>query len=127
MIICKKDNFVDFKAPVFMSEEQRKNFIKFMKGLFPEQVSTSEVKEKGKTFARQGIKLIKWTVDDYLELFSSDDFDKIVKKTKRSDMGVNMMLGSFYPEVMSWAKKKGYIKINRKVIEEYLKDTGVGK
>ena len=127
MIIHRKNNFVDLKAPIFMSIDQRKKFIEFMERLFPGQVSAVEVQEKGKVITREGGKTKKWSVDDYLELFSSDDFDTVVKKIKRSDMSVNMMFGNFYPQVMSWAKKKGYTSITKKVIEEYLKDMGAKK
>lgn len=125
MIINRKDGFVDFKAPVYMTEEQRKKFVRFMEDLFPDQVHPTEIQEKGKVITRNVDTSKRWDVDSFYVLFSCDDFDEIVKKTKRSPMSISMMMGGFYTDVISWAKKKGYSEVTKELIAEYLKETGV--
>ena len=47
MRILTKDNHVDFEAPIQMTEDQRKKFISFMKGLF-DNIDVENVEEKYK-------------------------------------------------------------------------------
>lgn len=128
MIIVKKGQFVDFKAPVFMSESQRNKFIDFMRELFP-KIGVEEIQEKGKEFLnRKPSENRDWTDDELVELFNEDnDFEDIMKKTKRSDMSIAMMMGDYYTQIMSWAYKKGYSKITKEMLKEYRNEMGAQK
>jgi hypothetical protein len=122
MRILTKNDYVDFEAPIQMTEEQRKKFVSFFKNLFVD-VKISEVKEKSKEMGKRTITNKDWTPEEFSLLLSPKTNEELSVKTERSMMSIKMMRGHFVPEFMVWAKKKGYsLPVKFDVIKEYLKE-----
>ncbi|MFH1828720.1 MAG: hypothetical protein ABH824_05680 [Nanoarchaeota archaeon] len=121
MIILTKDEFVDFEAPIQMTEDQREKFISFMKELFG-KVETEMVEEKSKEMGEREVTAKKWTSEELALLLSPASNEELATKTERSVMSIKMERGHFVPEFMGWAKRKGYsLPVKLEVIEEFLK------
>ena len=122
MRILIKDHYVDFEAPIQMTEEQRKKFISFMKSEF-EDVEIEEVEEKTKEMGERELTSKKWAAKELSLLLSPEGNEELAVKTNRSVMSIKMMRGHFVPEFMVWARKKGYsLPVKLEVIEEFLKE-----
>src|SRR3989338_11150535 len=106
--ILVSGDYMDFEAPIYMTEERLEKFISFMTNMFGKikKIEVEEVtKEKGETSSKKRI----WKINDYVTLLSTMDNDLIAEKLKRSPISVQMMRGWFVSSFMSWAKKKGYL------------------
>jgi len=120
MRILIKDEYLDFEAPIQMTEEQRKKFIRFMKNLF-DDVKVVNVIEKTKEMGDREVSPRKWVPEELSLLLTPKNNKDIAVKTNRSEMSVKMMRGSFVPEFLVWAKKKGYsLPVKIDVIKEFL-------
>ncbi len=120
MRILTKDNYVDFEAPIHMTEEQKKKFLDFMKEKFID-VETEEVEEKSKEMGERTITNKDWTPNEFSLLLSPKTNEELSSETDRSMMSIKMMRGHFVPEFMVWAKKKGYsLPVKMEVIEKFL-------
>mgnify|MGYP000287456680 CR=1 FL=1 len=124
-ILVTAEGLVDFEAPIVMTEEQKEKFIKFCKENFQNVEVVEGVREKVPNRNRVNVERKKWTIDEYLQLFSSDSNEELAKKLKRSLLSVQMMRSSFVPEVLAWAKEKGRsFPPTKEMIEEFLKERG---
>ena len=122
MKILTKDQYVDFEAPIQMTDEQRKQFVSFMKSEF-EDLETEEVEEKTKEMGEREITSKHWSTKELSLLLSPEGNNELAAKTDRSVMSIKMMRGHFVPEFMVWARKKGYsLPVKLEVIEEFLKE-----
>lgn len=127
MKIYVTDNYLDFEAPIHMSEEQRKNFIDFMQINFPE-IIVQEVYEVSKEMGSVSRQMFEWTADDYFALLKADSNEELSRETGRTDMSIIMKRGSFVPEFYSWMNLKGYsAPITKKMVNEYLIERGICK
>ena len=125
MKILIKDGYVDFEAPIQMTDYQREKFIKFMKKMFPSDFKTREVSEKSKEMGEREASPKKWTINEYSLLLSPKSNKELAKKLGRTEMSVKMERGHFVPEFMVWAKKKGYaLSEDKKIIQEFLDKKG---
>lgn len=123
MIILVKGNYIDFEAPIQMTDEQKKKFIEFMNKEF-ENVETEKVEEKTKDMGEREITTKKWENHELFLLLSPKSNEELANKTKRSIMSIKMMRGQFVPEFMVWAKKKDYsLPVRLETIEEFLKES----
>jgi hypothetical protein len=124
MRIVYKNKYVDFEAPIFMSEEQRKKFITFMTKLFPNKVVVTDTAEKKKLVGNREAVSKNWTAEDLFLLLGSEDNQYISDTLGRSKMSIIMKRGTFVPDFMVWAKKKGYaVTQNKKMLKEFLNET----
>ena len=120
-VLLYEDGFVDFEAPIFMSESQKEKFNKFMKEMFPD-IKFGNVLEKIKTMGERETSVKKWTAEEISSLFGGLSNEELSIKMKRSLMSVRMARGSKIAEISAWAKKKGKkIPMDIKSIEEFLK------
>lgn len=125
MKIYVNDDYLDFEAPIHMSEDQRNKFIDFMQIKYPEieLKNRDEVSKKIGYVSRQ---IIEWTADDYFALLKADSNEELSRKTGRSDMSIIMRRGSFIPEFYSWMNLNGYsAPITKKMVNEYVKERGL--
>jgi len=109
MKILFKGDYIDFEAPIQMTENQRKKFISFMQTEFG-KITEQEVQEKVKEISPRGESVIKhWTDEDLSQLMDGtlSNTDLSIK-LERSEMGILMKRGSFVTEFVAWAKRKGY-------------------
>jgi len=116
---------VDFKAPVYMSNEQYERFCEFMVG-FVRDVEREEVKEKKRVVVHKVGKSKKWTPHERLLLLSSDSNKALESKLGRSGMSVIQQRGSFLSEYLAWAKKRGHAikKDDLNMRKKFLKEKG---
>jgi hypothetical protein len=122
MRILTKENYVDFEAPIYMTEDQRKKFLAFMKEEFI-YVEIGEVEEKSKEMGERTITNKDWTPYEFSLLLSPETNEELSAKTDRSMMSIKMMRGHFVPEFMVWARKKGYsLPVKLEVIEKFLQE-----
>ena len=122
MRIFTKNGYVDFEAPIQMTEEQKNKFLSFMKKEFID-IETTDVEEKTKEMGDRTITGKKWTPDECSLLLSPETNAELSAKTERSIMSIKMMRGHFVPEFMVWAKKKSYsLPVKLDVIKEFLKE-----
>ena len=120
MRILIKDEYLDFETPIQMTEEQRKKFIQFMEKLFGD-IEIVKVIEKTKEMGDREVSPRKWVPEELSLLLTPKNNKDIAVKTNRSEMSVKMMRGSFVPEFLVWAKKKGYsLPVKIDVIKEFL-------
>jgi hypothetical protein len=123
-ILVNVEGYVDFEAPVQMTDEQGEKFISFLKGIFPD-LKTREVKEKTKSVGGREFSPKKWSVDECYLLLSPDFNAVLGDKMSRSEMSVRMERGHFVPEFLCWAKKKGYsFPVSKKVVQEFIEERG---
>lgn len=120
MRILIKDEYLDFEAPIQMTEEQREKFIRFMKNLFG-NIKVVNVIEKTKEMGDRKVDPKKWTPEELSLLLTPINNRDLTTKLKRTEMSVKMKRGSFVPEFLVWAKKKGYsLPVKIEVIKEFL-------
>ena len=119
MKILTKDEYVDFEAPIQMTESQNKKFIEFMKREFSDIKIVYDVHEVERPPIKKGAAK-PWTVDDYYILLTTTDLDEIERKTGRGGTSVGVKYSDFVPRFEIWAKKKGYRKpYSQKMIAEF--------
>lgn len=122
MRIFVKDKYVDFEAPIQMTEEQRKKFISFLREEFTELEIQENVNEKTKEMGEREITTKKWTAEELALLMSPASNEELAAETERSVMSIKMERGHFVPEFMVWAKRKGYsLPVKIEVVKEFLK------
>lgn len=122
MKILVKDEYIDFEAPIQITDEQRKKFILFLKKLFGDIDTQEGVKEKTKKMGEREVTARKWTPEELSMLMSPIGNEELAVKTERSVMSIKMERGHFVPEFMIWAKRNGYsLPIKIEVIKEFLK------
>jgi len=122
MRILIKDEYLDFEAPIQMTEEQREKFIRFMKSLFGD-IKVVNVIEKTKEMGDREINPKKWTAEELSLLLTPMSNRELTVKLKRTEMSVKMMRGSFVPEFLVWAKEKGYsLPVRIETIKEFLEE-----
>lgn len=113
---------VDFEAPIWMTDEQREEFIQFFKKTVRD-VEVKDVEEAKGVFGSEDAEYREWTVDDYYELLSSDPNAVVARKLRRTEMSIVMKRGEFVPEFYVWLKAKGYtLPASKKMVGEYLKE-----
>lgn len=123
MRIETKNGYVDFEAPIQMTETQREKFISFMRENF-DDVEVEQVEEKYKEMGERKSTSKEWTPDEFLLLLTPKSNEDVSAMTDRSMMSIKMMRGHFVADFMVWAKKKGYsLPVGVEVIEDYLKET----
>ena len=120
MKLLIKGEYLDFEAPIQMTEEQRKEFIRFMRDLFG-NIKIEKVLEKTKEMGERKINPKKWLPEELSLLLEPLDNKEIAIKTKRTEMSVKMARGWFVPEFLAWAKRKGYsLPVKIEVIKEFI-------
>ena len=125
MRLFVKDDYIDFEAPIQMTEDQRTKFINFMQNLFENGFTVKDVEEKTKEVGERETTFRDWVIDEYCLLLGPLSNDDLAKKLNRSSMSVRMQRGDFVPGFLSWAKNKGYtFKIDKELVEEFLKERG---
>ncbi len=123
MKIFVKGDYLDFEAPISMTEQQKEHFISFMKTEFG-NIKVKNIVEPVRTFnKKEPTKNIKWGVDEHLILFSEKSNEELSIELGISEMAIRMKRGDFIPAFYTWAKKRNYSnKINKKMIAEYFED-----
>jgi transcriptional regulator GlxA family with amidase domain len=94
---------IDFEAPVYMSDEQREKFIKFMQKLLP-TIKVTFVREKEKLCSGGGTAR-PWTIDELVFLLKTDDNEALARKIGRTEMSIRMERAQLQPEFFRWAEK----------------------
>lgn len=105
-LLLHGDRCIDFEAPVYMSEQQRERFIKFMQKLVP-GIKVAYVQEKERKPPRGEPK--PWTKHELGLLLRTDDNETLMKKLGRSSMSIRLQRGELQPEFFKWAKKEGHV------------------
>jgi hypothetical protein len=102
-------DYLDFEAPVYMDEVYFKKFCDFLESITHEKVEIVKKEDKEKHMGDVTEKNSKkWTAEEFILLLGPEDNSVLAQKIGRTDMSILMMRGSFVPNFMSWAKKKGY-------------------
>jgi len=106
-LLLHGDRAIDFEAPVYMSDQQRKRFIKFMRKLVPdikvEHIQEIDMPGPGGGSGKD------WTKQELALLLTTDDNETLAKKLERSDMSITLKRGELQPEFFKWAKKEGHV------------------
>ncbi|ABE53173.1 Hypothetical protein Mbur_2319 [Methanococcoides burtonii DSM 6242] len=125
MKIYVTNNYIDFEAPIHMTEDQREKFIDFMQINYSD-IGVREVEEVSKRMGSVSRQMIEWTADDYFALLKADSNEELSRETGRTNMSIIMKRGSFIPEFYSWINLKGYsAPITKKMVNEYLMERGI--
>lgn len=129
-VTVTEDGYIDFEAPIRMTEGQKEKFVKFMKRIFP-TINMKEVNEpiKQMPLGRKSESRDWDNVDEFSLLLGPESNESIAEKTGRSSMSIRMKRGDFVPEFMVWAKKKGYTyspkNVDKKVVKEFMIERGL--
>lgn len=117
--------FVDFEAPVHMSDSQLDRFIAFMQEMFPGRIEVRDVDEKTKEGGPTESKIKDWGLNELHLLVGSGSNEHIGKKLDRTIMSVKMKRGNFVPSFMVWAKRNGCSLPPRKEdLKRFVEETG---
>jgi len=98
---------IDFGAPVYMSDQQRERFIKFMQRLLP-NIKIENVREIDKPGPGGG-KARTWTKDELELLLKTDDNETLEGKLGRPELSIGMKRAELQPEFFGWAERNGYV------------------
>lgn len=121
MKIFIKERYIDFEAPIYMSEGQRKKFIEGMERIFSEKVKVENIVENKKEMGDITRHWKKFTEEDKIILANPDlSNEEIAEKMGKTTFAIQMRRGHFLMELQDWAKKKGKSKITEKDIREFL-------
>jgi hypothetical protein len=113
---------IDLEAPIWMSVEQREEFIQFFRERL-QDVKLKDVEEPDREFRRRVTESKPWSVDEYLTLLTSATNEKIAGELGRSDMSVIMKRGEFPAAFYAWLKRKRYsTPATREMVQEYLEE-----
>ena len=125
LVLFDAEGYVDFEAPVQMNDNQRRKFISFTKGMFPDVEVVEGVIEKTKEWGEREPTPKKWDVNELLRLFGPEGNKRLARELDREEMGVIMKRGQFVNELTMWAKRKGYaFPPTKGMIEEFLSERG---
>jgi hypothetical protein len=108
MRIISNREMVDFEAPVWMSDAQVNRFMDFMKDLLPNIIVEKGVHEKERNVTYKDKKNVRWSADEYKQLFDPESNAELAKKLGRNEMSVSMQRAQFIPNLVVWAKKHDY-------------------
>lgn len=130
-LLLHGERCIDFEAPVYMSDQQRKKFIKFMRKLVP-SIKVVYVQEKERKGPGGG-QIKPWTKHEFGLLLKTDDNEMLEKKLGRSMMSIRLQRGQLQPEFFRWAEREGYVipmdnrkrePLIKKFLEAYYENTG---
>jgi hypothetical protein len=122
--ILLTDNLMDFSAPIYISPEDKKKLISFLKNLDNVNFTLKEVHEKERYVGeRKSSSFKKWDEDDLFDLLSPMSNEEIAEKTGRSSMSIIMQRGHFIANFKKWFNSKGIKdEINKNMIKKYLSE-----
>jgi len=128
MEILIGDKYVDFEAPIFMTDEQREKFVDGIKKIFGD-VQIKNVEEQIVEMLKPSGTIIDWKNPKNLfpltmgNLNEEEIADKLGIDRKHI-FAIQLKRASFISEIYDWATKKGITQITEKDIEEFLKEVG---
>lgn len=118
-------NFVDFEAPVYMDEEKQREFVTGMKEIFGNKIIVENIIENKKIMGKRKGTSKKFNLRDMI-LLANDELkqEQIASKLEKTPFAIQMKRGPFLMQLMSWAKKKKFSKLDEKDVKEFLKEIG---
>jgi len=120
-IFYNRAGFLDFEAPIFMIEDQRKKFVEGIKIIFGQNVTVEEIVENKKEI--EGIKRHPkaFSLNDLVNLANSGlSNEELAEKFHKTDFAIQMKRGPFIMELQEWGRKKGKTKFSAKDIEDFI-------
>jgi hypothetical protein len=125
-ILINENGYVDLKAPIYMTEEQRKCFIEGMKKIFTD-VQVIDVEEQIVEMPKREAKpVVDWKNPKNLYLLTKGlTNEEIARELGVSDehiFAIQLKRAEFVPKIQQWARKKGITQITEKDVEEFLKE-----
>lgn len=98
MRILTKGELVDFETPIFMTAEQKEEFLKEMQSIFRDRLSIEPLHEIRKS--RKGVVNIKYSKEDMLILMNSNlsEEDK-AKKLGKTSRAIHKKMGRTYKDL----------------------------
>lgn len=124
IIQYSSDGRVDLKSPIYVEEEYFNRIVEFLKRLKGD-VKIQEVTEVGRfdNPNKDEKHPKRWEASELLLLLDpSIPVKELMKKFERSEGSIMMQKSQFVPSFISWCKKKGYTKPDKKFIEQYLEE-----
>lgn len=126
IILTTEDGFVDFEAPIHVTDEQKEKIIQFFKVMFGEEFQTAIVKDNMRVVGKHSVERKKWTADDYYALLTSFDDDRTLAlqlgRNPKSD-SVGMKRADFKPKFLVWLRNKGYDGvITKKIVDDFIEE-----
>ena len=114
---------MDFEAPLFMTDNQRKKFLEGMKKIFG-NIITHNVRELDKEMGEIERHPQKWTPEELVYLLSDKSHEEIGRILHRDYFSIKSKRGVWLAPFYTWATKHGYVKeghIKNKIgaIKEY--------
>ena len=125
MKILIHENIVDFEAPIYMSENQRKEFAKGMRTIFgASNIEEREIIEKKKMMGDIERHPKRFSKDDLAQMIASYELDneEIGGKFKKTEFAILMKRGPLLTSFREWAKKNKKNKITKSEIEEFVNE-----
>lgn len=123
MRILIKEKYIDIEAPIYMSEQNLKKFIKGMKVIFGDRISVNKIIENKKEMGEVERQAIRFSEEDHLILGNAELSNaEVAKRLGKSLFAVQMKRGPFLMELQEWADKKDKNKITEKDIQEFLSE-----
>jgi len=118
-------NHIDFEAPVYMDETKQEKFVKGMQEIFGGKIIKKDIIENKKIIGHKESHSKHFSLNDMILLVNSSlDQDQIASKLEKSSFAIQMKRGPILMQLMAWAKKKGFSKLNEKDVNEFLKEIG---
>ncbi len=126
-IFVDKNGGVDFEAPIYMSDRQKRLFIAFMKKLVPNIGVKYDVPEKEKNMGDRETAPRDWTKSDYTALINGfldgKSERELSSELRRSEMSLWMKAGEIVPAYLAWDKEYGHdIKKRAERVRKFVAD-----
>lgn len=97
---------VDLAEPVWMTDDQFKRFCRFIQRRTGRRPSVVPVREAAKA-APGGGERSSWSAADRAKLLSKKDIPTLAEELGRSEMSIQMQIGTFVPDYLRWARRRG--------------------
>lgn len=123
-ILFDEAGFVDFEAPIYLQDDQCKKLIAGLRKIFGNRLATKEVVEQIVNRTRLGSKNEKWSLNE-LELAANPALtnEEVALRIKREYFAVQSKRGQLLVELRHFAQKKRLVRITRKDIAQYLRES----
>jgi|YelNatPaOPRAMG01_1025707.scaffolds.fasta_scaffold15494_10 DNA-directed RNA polymerase specialized sigma subunit len=123
-ILINKNGYVDFEAPIYMTDKQREYFINGMKKIFKDIQIKHIIEQIKEMPERETVAIVDWKNPKNLLLLTKGlTEEEIADKLgigREHTFAIRLKSADFLLPFYNWARKKGLTQITEKDIEEFL-------
>jgi len=130
MRLERKNNQIDFEAPIYMADWQLEKFKDFMKKTFDESIEYIRKDEPERELGeRERRSPKKFSVDEMFIMLQPGSMEQKIKKLKelypdREHWSVELKIGTAFPLFNKFLKDKGEKSVTKENVKEFLDRMG---